>query len=117
MSRVNYRELKRQSKQARIFVKESIYNPLDSASNVNIPTDHKDTFATIQSLGRKEFYTYGYIAHTNTTEKPWELENKKKAMVIAGLAQKCRRESRNEAGWRSEVEFKLFERFNFEVAW
>ncbi|PMD34539.1 hypothetical protein L207DRAFT_467194 [Hyaloscypha variabilis F] len=37
-------------------------------------------------------------------------------MVIAGLAQKCRREHRNEAGWRSEVEFKLFERFNFEVA-
>ena len=117
MSKANYRELKRQTKQARIFVKPIIYNPRDSANNENVPTDHKDKFATIQALGRTPYFTYGYTPSTETSDKPWQLSNRKRANILVQYAAKCRRENRNEAGWRYEVESKIFVRFDFEVAW
>jgi hypothetical protein len=117
MTKVNYRELKRQAKQARIFVKPIIYNPKDSASNENVPTDHKDKFAVIQSLGRTQYFTYGYVPSNETPDKPWQLANRHKATVLMRCAAKCRKENRNEAGWRNEVEFRLFKRFDIEVAW
>jgi len=114
MSKESYRELKRQAKQCRIFVKPTKYSPLDSA---NVPGDHKDTFAVVQGLGRTLFLNYGYTPNNETPEKPWQLENKQRAAKLVHFAAKCRRENRNEAGWRSEVEFRLFEKFDIEVAW
>jgi hypothetical protein len=117
MSKVNYRELKRQAKQARVFVKPIIYDPKDSANNKNVPTDHQEKFAVIQALGRTPYFTYGYFPSNETPDKPWQLENKKRANFLIHRAAKCRKENRNEAGWRYEVEVKLFERFDIEVAW
>jgi hypothetical protein len=117
MTKVDYRELKRQAKQVRIFVKPTIYNPKDSANNVNVPTDHQEKFAVIQSLGRTPYFTYGYIPSNETPDKPWQLENKRRAAVLMCCAAKCRKQNRNEAGWRYEVEVRLFERFDIEVAW
>jgi hypothetical protein len=82
-----------------------------------VPTDHKDKFATIQSLGRTPFFTYGYTPTTETSDKPWQLSNRNRARILVQYAAKCRRENRNEAGWRYEVESKIFVRFDFEVAW
>lgn len=117
MSKANYRELKRQTMQARIFVKPTIYNPAGLGNKENVPTDHKDKFATVQALGGSPFFTYGYIPNTETSEKPWQLQNRARARRLVSYASRCRKENRNEAGWRSEVEFTLFERFDIEVAW
>lgn len=114
MSRVSYRELKRQAKSAQIQVKSTKYNLFDSG---NVHTDHKDMFAIVQCLGRTSFEKYGYCPTNDTPDKPWQLANKNRALKIVHLAAKCRKENRNEAGWRNEVESKLFERFDIEVAW
>ncbi|KAE9366418.1 hypothetical protein N431DRAFT_419663 [Stipitochalara longipes BDJ] len=56
------------------------------------------------------------MPNTETSDKPWQLENKARALKLVRYASKCRKENRNEAGWRSEIEFRLFERFDIEVA-
>ena len=116
MTKDDYRTLKRQTKKERIFVtgtKWSVQTP------TNVPPAHKDKFAIIQSLGRTLFNTYGsaYIPNINTPDKPWELQNKLRASKLQTFAARCRRENRNEAGWRYEVESRLLERFDIEVAW
>jgi len=116
MKETEYRELKRNAKRCRIFFHTKKYDPFDPA-NLHVPTDHKDIFAIVQSLGRTSYSTFGYTPNLETPEKPWQLENKKRAATLVHFAAKCRRESRNEAGWRNEVEFRLFERFDIEVAW
>ncbi|CZR61240.1 uncharacterized protein PAC_11136 [Phialocephala subalpina] len=113
MARVSYRELKRQAKSAHIHVKSTKYSPFDSS---NVHADHKDMFAVVQSLGRTSYENYGHCPTNETPNKPWQLENKMRALKLVYLAVKCRKENRNEAGWRNEVESKLFERFDIEVA-
>jgi hypothetical protein len=116
MKESEYRELKRQAKHDRIFIQAKKYNPLDPA-NVHVPPDHKDIFACLQSLGRTEYFKYGWTPNHESPDKPWEQENKRKALKLVHSATKCRKENRNEAGWRNEVESRLFERFDIEVAW
>lgn len=108
-----YKELKREAKAARIFVR-STYSPFNSEG---IPPDHKDKFCVIQELGRTSYSAYGYVPNTETTDKPWQRQNKRRAVQLVHFADKCRKENRNEAGWRNEVESKVFERFDYEVAW
>jgi hypothetical protein len=107
------RELKREAKAANIYFKTEKYTPLDSES---VLTDHNETFAVIQSLGRTVWSAYRVTA-IDGVDKPWQRSNTKKAAQIALFAKKCRRENRNEAGWRNEIESKIFQRFDIEVAW
>ena len=109
-----YLELKREAKAARIFIKPSKYSPFHSEG---VPTDHKEKFSIIQSLGKTSYSSYKYVPSTETTEKPWQLGNMRRAQQLVRFASKCRKENRNEAGWRNEVESKVFERFDIEVAW
>jgi hypothetical protein len=116
MTKDDYRELKRQTKKERIFVpgiKWSVQDPM------NVPEDHRDKFAVIQSLGRKSYEAYGsaYVPNSDTPDKPWELQNKLRASKLRLFAARCRKENRNEAGWRYEVESRLLERLDVEVAW
>jgi hypothetical protein len=83
----------------------------------NVPTEHQARFEHIQTLGKVEFDSYGLQPSPDTVDKPWQLENKGKANGIRQKAIKCREETTNEAKWRFEVEAKLFERFEIEVAW
>ncbi|OCK85348.1 hypothetical protein K432DRAFT_439332 [Lepidopterella palustris CBS 459.81] len=113
MTKANYRELKRETKNHRIFINSTKYNPLKPT---NVPEDHKEKFDVIQELGRTLYSRYGYVPDNETPEKPWQRANMERATKLVFFAAKCRRENRNEAGWRSEVEFRLFERFDIEVA-
>jgi hypothetical protein len=113
MKEDEYLELKRQAKACRIFFKSTKYSPSTSA---DVPVDHRDKFTVVQGLGHASFSTYGYIPNSETPDKPWRLGNKLRVTRLVHCAAKCRRENRNEAGWRNEVEFRLFEGFDIEVA-
>ncbi|KAF2495383.1 hypothetical protein BU16DRAFT_561664 [Lophium mytilinum] len=107
------RDLRREAKRQGIEFNSVKYNPI----TVNdVPTAHKNKFAVIQSLGRISYANYGFVPNGNTPDKPWELENKRRAWRLMQFAARCRRENRNESGWRYEIEQRLFERFDIEVA-
>jgi hypothetical protein len=108
------RELRREAKRQGIEVNSIKYNPL---TVIDIPPEHKDNFAIIQSLGRISFSNYGFTPNGDTPDKPWQLDIKKRAVQLMRFASRCRRENRNESGWRYEIEQRLFERFDIEVAW
>ena len=108
------RDLRREAKRHRIFVNPTKYN---GSHPGNVPDDHRPKFENIQTLGRLEYTTYGLQPSPDTPDKPWQHESKKRAAKLVHIAGKCRRENRNEAGWRYEVESRLFERFDVEVAW
>jgi len=114
MVKIDYRTLKGEAKSCRIFINPKKYGPY---SSTNVPVDHQEKFEVIQELGRTLYSTYGYVPHTETQNKPWQKVNKQRAAQLVHFAVKCRRENRNESGWRNEVEFRLFERFDIEVAW
>jgi len=114
MTKDDYRELKRQTKKERIFVSGTTWSVQTST---NVPAAHRDKFAIIQALGRIEFDKYGHIPNNDTPDKPWELQNKIRALKLQSFAVRCRKENRNEAGWRYEIESRLLERFDIEVAW
>jgi hypothetical protein len=116
MTKDDYRELKRQAKTERIFVSGTMWSVQTST---NVPAAHKDKFAIIQSLGRILYHNYGgaYVPNNDTPDKPWELQNKLRASKLRSFAARCRKENRNEAGWRYEIESRLLERFDIEVAW
>ncbi|RYP93668.1 hypothetical protein DL770_000199 [Monosporascus sp. CRB-9-2] len=109
----DYRELKREAKRQGIEVDSIKYNP---AMIVDVPTEHKDKFDVIQRLGRTSFSNYGCMLGGDAPDKPWQLDIKKRAIQLMRFAARCRRENRNESGWRYEIEQRLFERFDIEVA-
>ncbi|OCL06590.1 hypothetical protein AOQ84DRAFT_390079 [Glonium stellatum] len=113
MTKYDYRMLKREAKSRRISVNPKKYSPVNSD---NVSIQHKEMFAVIQSLGRTEFDKYRFSPTIETPDKPWQQLNKILASKLVHLAAKCRKENRNEAGWRNEVEFRIFERFDIEVA-
>jgi hypothetical protein len=108
------RDLRREAKRQGIEVNSSKYDPCTVA---DIPPEHKDKFKAIQSLGRTLFDNYGVTPNNETSDKPWQLETRKRALQLHYLATRCRTENRNESGWRYEIEQRLFERFDIEVAW
>ena len=107
-------DLRRDAKSQGIEVNPIKYNPL---TVVDIPVEHKDKFAVIQELGRKSYSEFGFVPNNETPDKPWQPGIKKKAAQLMRFAERCRRENRNESGWRYEIEQRLFERFDIEVAW
>jgi hypothetical protein len=108
------RELRREAKRQGIEVNSKKYDPLTVA---DIPPEHKDKFEIVQSLGRILFDNYGFIPNGDTPDKPWQRDIKKRAVQLRQFASRCRDENRNESGWRYEIEQRLFERFDIEVAW
>jgi hypothetical protein len=108
------RDLRREAKRQGIEVNSSKYDPCTVS---DIPPEHKDKFAIIQSLGRILLDNYGFTPNNETSDKPWQLKTRKRALQLSHLAARCRIENRNESGWRYEIEQRLFERFDIEVAW
>jgi hypothetical protein len=109
-----YRELKREAKRQGIEVNSMKYNPF---TNTQTTPEHKEQFAVVQSIGRAAIEGFVQIANEKTPERPWQIETVRRAKKLNRLAVKCRRENRNESGWRHAIEPTLFERFDIEVAW
>jgi hypothetical protein len=109
-----YRELKLKAEKLGFVIQ---HTPFDVNRPGNVPAEHQARFEHIKTLGRVQFDSYGVYPSPDTVDKPWQLENKGKANAIRQKAIKCKEETTNEAKWRFEVEAKLFERFEIEVAW
>lgn len=111
---MEYRELKRQLKSQGVHTSHAKYN---NSNPHNVPEDHRARFNDVQNLGRFRFDTYSHVPHPDTPLKPWTSETKRRATRIMTYALLCRRENHNEDGWRHEVEDRVLERFDMEVAW
>jgi hypothetical protein len=109
-----YRSLKAEAKRQRIFFGRQKYS---FCCSDNVPDDHKEKFDIVLGLGRTQYETYAFTPNSDTLGKPWQLENKLRASRLVHDAVTCRKENRNEPGWRYEFEHKVFERFKIEVAW
>jgi hypothetical protein len=83
----------------------------------NVPEEHQTKFNHIQQLGRMNYESYAVQPRPDIANKPWELENKLRARRISHKAAQARSEYQNEDGWRMELENRVFERFEIEVAW
>jgi hypothetical protein len=83
----------------------------------NVPLEHQTKFTDIQQLGRINYDSYALQPRPGLINKPWELENKLRARIISHQAQKSSDSHQNEDGWRMELENRVFERFEIEVAW
>lgn len=115
MAKDDARRSRREAKRHRIFFKATTFSP---ESPENVPDDHQDTFRNIQALGSIKYASYGEPVPTaETADKPWQRDSKGRAVELQKSAVICRKELRNEAGWREEIEYPLFRRFKVEVAW
>ena len=63
------------------------------------------------------YESYAVQPRPDIINKPWELDNKLRAKRISQKAAQARGEYQNEDGWRMELENRVFERFEIEVAW
>jgi hypothetical protein len=109
-----YQDLKRRAEELGFVVHHSKFCITRSE---NVPFEHQARLEHIQALGRFQYHSYGLRPSPESVDKPWQLTNRHKAKRLSKLAIRCKEEIRNKAGWRAEVEFQLFERFNIEVAW
>jgi hypothetical protein len=107
------RDLKQEAKRQRVFPDPVKYSP-DTPGNV--PDGLKDMLDNIQKLGKTELRENTAVS-ASACDKPWRFKNMQKAKIIVDFAVKCKRECQNEAGWRNDIETRLMERFDFEVAW
>ncbi|KAF1847824.1 uncharacterized protein K460DRAFT_363850 [Cucurbitaria berberidis CBS 394.84] len=108
-----YRDLRHKAKELGIVVQQTkfcINRP------GNVPIEHQAKFEHIQTLGRLAYDPYGLQPNPDTVDKPWQLANKLRAARLNKIAINCREERLNEGGWRARVEYRLFERFEIEVA-
>jgi hypothetical protein len=83
----------------------------------NVPEHHQTKFTHIQQLGQMIYDSYAVQPRPDITNKPWELDNKRRAMRVSQKAAQARDAYQNEDGWRMELENRIFERFEIEVAW
>jgi hypothetical protein len=83
----------------------------------NVPEQHQTKFQHIQQLGQISHESYAVQPRPDITNKPWELENKLRANRVSQKAAQARSDYQNEDGWRMELENRVFERFEIEVAW
>jgi hypothetical protein len=81
------------------------------------PSSCEDIFRDIQKLGTAVFEEYCESSVIDSLNKPWKASNRRRAERLAALASLCRRERRNEPGWRLVVESEVMTRFTIEVAW
>lgn len=83
----------------------------------NVPEEHQTKFKHIQQLGRMRYNSYAVQPRPDIINKPWELDNKLRAAQVSQKACESRQDNQNEGGWRMELENRIFERFEIEVAW
>jgi hypothetical protein len=83
----------------------------------NVPLEHITKFTHIQQLGKINYDSYAFQPRADTINRPWEPENQLRARRIRQKAELCNSSYQNEDGWRMELENRVFERFEMEVAW
>jgi hypothetical protein len=81
------------------------------------PSNYENIFLDVQKLGTAIFEEYCESSVIDSLDKPWRTSTRRRAKRLAALANLCRRERRNEAGWRMLVEPEVMARFTIEVAW
>lgn len=81
------------------------------------PSSYKNIFLDLQKLGTVIFEKHSESGLIDSLDKPWKASTRRRAKRLAALAKLCRRERRNEAGWRMLVEPEAMARFTVEVAW
>ncbi|KAH7383189.1 hypothetical protein BKA66DRAFT_609113 [Pyrenochaeta sp. MPI-SDFR-AT-0127] len=81
-----------------------------------VPLEHQTKFDHVQQLGQMKYDSYALQPRPDIINKPWELENKLRAKRIIQKAELSRDSYQNEGGWRMELENRVFERFDIEVA-
>ncbi|KAI4641179.1 hypothetical protein J4E93_008058 [Alternaria ventricosa] len=81
----------------------------------DVPEEHQIKFKHIQQLGKMSYESYAIQPRPDAIDKPWELENKKRAKQMIYWAVRSRDDYQNEDGWRMELEPYVFERFKIEV--
>ncbi len=81
------------------------------------PKAHAKLFATVTRLGNTQYNIYKESKETGSPDAPWGAQAINRANRVVGIAQKCGRERRNEAGWRHALEPVILSRFTVEVAW
>ncbi|KAJ4371532.1 hypothetical protein N0V83_004751 [Neocucurbitaria cava] len=82
----------------------------------NVPKEHQTKFNHIQQLGQMKYDSYALQPRPDIIDKPWELDNKLRAKRVTQKAAQARTAYQNEDGWRMELENRVFERFEIEVA-
>lgn len=67
----------------------------------------------------KDRIKYEQYAFTDVRpqSEPWKHKTKQRAAQLVELACRCKREGRNEPGWRFKLEDQVFLRFDYEIAW
>jgi hypothetical protein len=83
----------------------------------DVPEQHQTKFKHIQQLGQMKYESYAVQPRPDIVNKPWELDNKLRASRVSQKAIESRQDNQNEGGWRMELENRIFERFEIEVAW
>ncbi|KAI4677818.1 hypothetical protein J4E81_010748 [Alternaria sp. BMP 2799] len=81
----------------------------------DVPEEHQIKFKHIQQLGKMSYESYAIQPRPDTIDKPWELENKRRAKQMIYWAVRSRDDHQNEDSWRMELEPYVFERFKIEV--
>jgi hypothetical protein len=81
------------------------------------PSSFENIFLDIQKLGIVVFDEYCESSVIDSLNKPWKASARRRAKRLVALADLCRRERRNEAGWRMVIEPEVMARFTVEVAW
>ncbi|KAI4920652.1 uncharacterized protein J4E92_008295 [Alternaria infectoria] len=81
----------------------------------DVPEEHQIKFKHIQQLGKMSYESYAIQPRPDTIDKPWELENKRRAKQMIYWAVRSRDDHQNEDSWRMELEPYVFKRFKIEV--
>lgn len=81
------------------------------------PKAHAGLFADVRTLGNTQYSSYAKSKEIGSSDKPWRARAIDRANRVVEIADKCRRERRNEAGWRHALEPEILSRFTVEVAW
>lgn len=74
-------------------------------------------FRDIKKLGSRAYHGFDEGVSVDSIGKPWRGQIKRRAARLAYLANKCRKESRTEPGWRACIEPEVLYRFTVEVSW
>ena len=80
------------------------------------PPAHCGSFTDIRTLGNSQYANHAELKESRSVYKPWVAHNIEQADRVVEIVERCRRERRNEAGWRPALEPEIFSRFRFEAA-
>ena len=81
------------------------------------PIAHASLFANVRELGDTKYNIYAKSKENSSPDEPWGAHVITRADRLVEIAERCRLECRNEAGWRLALEHEVFSRFEVEVAW